>query len=189
MRTGSRRRESLTIARMLVITCCVAVAVAIAAAQPRQQSGKKSLAGGAKRVRASFVAPTLVGLALSAALFAMLRRRRGKRVGPGGRIALALGTGILLIAPYELCDLVVPSAKLGDRTVFFLAYAWPMLALTLIVSAIPGRLLNRRTLFAAAWTERYGLYIGLLWALWGAWNVYLVYGHSLGFDVHFEALE
>lgn len=156
LRTTGDRRDRLTISRLLVLTAGVAIGLRLLAPPPADIDVRSV---DAWRRLASCV---LIGLSLPGPIYT-IRRPRGDRLGIGGLLWLALGLGALLLLP--------AAVHKGRTAEACLYYTLPLMSLWTVLAAALGGLLRRRRLRAAAWRDRFGLYLGLAWSPLAIWHL------------------
>ena len=160
----NRSDDKLTIGRLMVLMA--GLGIGLVAFMPRD--GSFDLAS-VDRWR-ELASASLIGFSLPGVLYATRRRGRGP-VGLGGLLWLTLSLGTLLMLPPAVAGPLLHDGTMGSNSAgMCLFYVLPLLSLWFLLAAlIAGRLGRRHIRGRAAWTDRFGLYLGLAWSVLGAW--------------------
>ncbi|CAL1125483.1 unnamed protein product [Cladocopium goreaui] len=117
----------------------------------------------------------LSGLSLSALLFGLNLRLRGRRLGIGALFGVMSGLGALLLLPPLL--VVGEGEAVGDRLAFAcIVYMMPLMALWfLLAAAVGGRLRRKIWSRPMPWTEKFGYLLAMAWSPLGVWMLFDIY--------------
>ncbi|MGD9645420.1 MAG: hypothetical protein AB7U73_06885 [Pirellulales bacterium] len=159
-------QDRLTIFRLLVITAGIAIGLVVYSPPPERNASRdisyyRELSGA-----------SLIGACLPAGFFAWGWRRRNKaQLGPGGLLALAMTSGVLLLLPPAAVE-----HGSHDMGRFCLRITLPLMSMWYLVALAAAGQLNRK-IFSSAhpWSERYALYLAIAWlpeACWLVWEIY-----------------
>jgi len=121
----------------------------------------------------------LSGLSLSALLFGLNLRLRGRRLGFGALFGVMSGLGAILLLPPLL---VVDEGKaLGNGLAFAcIVYMMPLMALWfLLAAAVGGRLRRKIWSRPMPWTEKFGYLLAMAWSPLGVWMLVDIYRDAL----------
>lgn len=189
IRRAPRPRARLTIGAMAILLVGEAAALAIFLPELREGSGSFSAIGDRFHLVAGILlgGPSLLGVPW---LLTRKVRRPGPdqgRWGPGRLHWFAHGSAAWLLWP----PIVIRKAAITygqgagelrdaaglSQICYF--YGTPLMGLYMILALAAGGSLRRRRLRRADWFERFGLLLGLLWALLGIEVLVLVYRGAL----------
>lgn len=157
--------DRLTIGRLLLMTAGIAAGLALFL-----DPTTLSLDNG-EHVRMIFNAP-LLGASLPGAWFVLSDRRARRRMGIGGWMALSTSLGVILLAP------AAAMVRFGGRgpALGCIHYMIPLGMLYLLLSGVvTGRIRRRSFGRRATFADRYGLWLGTLFApiaLSILWEIY-----------------
>lgn len=162
-------RDRLTIWRMLVIVTAVAVGIAVFG--PERGAQDIGAVDWWRHLTTAF----MIGLSLAGPIFSLVRSRT-YRLGAGGLLALTLGLGCLVLLPPATYVRFHGSGVDNNTSIMCLYYCLPLMSLWYLAAMQAGGRISRRSFSRAApFSERYGLFLALLWSplgLWLMWDFY-----------------
>jgi uncharacterized membrane protein YhaH (DUF805 family) len=165
-------RDRLTIFRILVIVTALAIGIALYLPNTIELAEVDSW---------RWLATTfMIGLSLAGPVFAF-SRRRSHRLGASGLLALTLGLGVLVMMPPAIMIRCYKGEGHIEQSAVAvcLFYSMPMMSLWYLLAMTAGGRLTRRSFSRATpWSERYGLFLALLWSPLGMWVLWDCYSEA-----------